>query len=147
MVDEQDGAQDPLEIELTEQPPVCRYAGRKASEPCWGPVLRRPEFPDTPFMTCVGHACTDFNGRYYTEADIKKAQKTGGKLYPTFQPLAEAVRPEVDPELVSLWYAHGDTDRVATGRPTCAEGALCKVNDVLAARAKLPRGSETPRLQ
>jgi len=144
MADEpMDPPDDLLEIKLTEQPPVCRYAGRRAAEPCWGSVLRRPEFPDTYFVTCVGHACTDFNGRYYTEAYLNGARKTGGRLYPTFQPLPEAVRPEVDPELEELWYVHGDKARVAAGWPTRAEEDLRTVNDALA-RTKLPREEPPP---
>jgi hypothetical protein len=141
MTDPTDLPEEELDIELTEQPPACRYAGRKAAEPCWGPVVTRPEFPDTPFRTCAGHACTDFNGRYYTEGELIKARKTGGRLYPTFQPIAKAVLPDVDPELVTLWYLDGDGDRAAAmNRATREAEALCMVNDVYG-RTKLPRDS------
>jgi len=134
MADEQDQTEEPLEIELTEQP-LCRHFARKVGEPCWGEVKRHKEG----HLTCVGHAYVSLNGRYYQEADLIKARKTGGRLYPTFQPLASAPLPDADPELVMLWYLHGDGDRAAAMNQATREAeALCMVNDVYG-RTKLPR--------
>jgi hypothetical protein len=131
--------EEELDIELTEQPPTCRYVGRRATEPCWGPVEDRPSITDNFFKTCVGHSCTVFNGRYYQKVDLLRARKTGGRLYPTFQPLASAPLPEVDPELVGLWHLQGDGDRAAAMNRATREAEVLRTVTDAYSRFKSPR--------
>ena len=132
---------DDLDIELDDTP-LCRHIARRVGEPCWGAVKH---YGEGTRRTCVGHAYVSLNGRYYQEADLIKARKTGGRLYPTFQPLASAPLPDVDPELVTLWYLYGDGDRAAAmNRATREAEALCMVDNAFT-RAKLPRDpKDTP---
>lgn len=135
MADPTDIPEEDLDIELTGEP-LCRHFARKVGEPCWGEVKRHIEGGH---LTCVGHAYVGTNGRYYRETDLIKVRKTGGRLYPTFQPLASAPLPDADPELVMLWYLNGDGDRAAAmNRATREAEALCMVNDAYG-RTKLPR--------
>lgn len=107
------------DIEFSEDP-LCRFYLQRVSEPCWGPVMEN---------LCNGHRWVQFNGRYYSEADAIKARKTGGRLLPTFVPLAKAPLPDVDPELSTLWYIRGDGDRAAAINRATWEAELLQAVD------------------